>query len=243
LSTEIHCFCSDLDVVTFTIAALGHDVGHPGLTNRFLVTSRDKLAIQYNDSSILENMHCAILFSLMSQGFDVMAEIEDEEWISCRKMIINMILDTDLSKHFEICSRFKGRVLVNEQEKMVIENLEDKNLIFSMGLKCADIGHSAKAKELHLKWTTLVMEEFFIQGDIEKQLALSVSIYCDRNNTDIAKSQAGFIRNICIPIFETWTTFVKSESVDSCLKQLRENYLYWDDTYKNKKWISVEKLD
>ena len=35
-------------------------------TNPFLVESRDKLAITYNDNSPLENMHCAKLFEICS---------------------------------------------------------------------------------------------------------------------------------------------------------------------------------
>ena len=47
------------------IAALGHDVGHPGVNNRYLVNSSDYLAIRYNDISVLENMHASLTFSLM----------------------------------------------------------------------------------------------------------------------------------------------------------------------------------
>lgn len=242
-NTEIHKYSTQLDVVSFIIAALGHDVGHPGVTNRFLVSSRDKIAIQYNDNSVLENMHCSILFTLMGQdNNDILVELNEEEWSSCRKMIICMILDTDLSKHFEFCSKFKARVLVQEQDSLVIGNQEDKVLVYSMGLKCADIAHSGKTRELHLKWTALVIDEFFGQGDVEKAMGLPVSMYCDRLTTDVAKSQAGFIRNICIPLFESWAAFTKSEKVDACLKQLRENYLFWDESYKNSKWV-VEKLD
>ena len=116
-------------------------------------------------------------------------------------MIIEMVLETDLYKHFEVLSKFKSRVLVFSDS--LIEKFEDKVLVFSMALKCADIGHSAKTEALHVKWTALVMEEFFAQGDLEKAKKIQVSMYCDRDYTDIPKSQAGFIKNICIPIYET----------------------------------------
>jgi len=57
-----------------------------------------------------------------------------------------------------------------------------------MGLKCADLGHSAKSTELHEKWTSMVCAEFFNQGDIEKRKNLLVSAYCDRDTTDVPKS-------------------------------------------------------
>ena len=111
-----------------------------------------------------------------------------------------MVLETDLSKHFEIFSKFKTKAIMLGDIKY--EKSEDKMIILSMALKCADIGHSAKSREIHQKWTNLVMEEFFNQGDIEKSKDLPISMYCDRNDTDIPKSQAGFIKNICIPLYE-----------------------------------------
>ena len=43
-----------MDMLGAIIAAAGHDVGHPALTNRFLINSRDQIAIRYNDQSVLE---------------------------------------------------------------------------------------------------------------------------------------------------------------------------------------------
>ena len=47
------------------IGALGHDTGHPGLTNNFHINSSSNLAITYNDISCLENFHCSTLFTII----------------------------------------------------------------------------------------------------------------------------------------------------------------------------------
>ena len=221
-----------LESATSIIAALGHDIGHPGLTNRFIVNNRENLAIQYNDISVLENMHCSSIFLILDQpGKNIFINLSNEDWFIMRKLMIYMILETDMSRHFEILGKFKSKA-----NNLNISNAEDKLIILGMGLKCSDIGHSAKSTDLHEKWTQLVCEEFFLQGDIEKQRKQVVSMYCDRENTDIAKSQAGFIKNICLPLYDVWCNYLNSDVIfNSCLKQLEKNFKHWDDKFKQRK--------
>jgi hypothetical protein len=39
------------------LAACAHDVGHPGLTNSFLIQTHSPLAVLYSDTSVLELHH------------------------------------------------------------------------------------------------------------------------------------------------------------------------------------------
>ncbi|GBP02884.1 hypothetical protein EVAR_73381_1 [Eumeta japonica] len=43
----------------------------------------------------------------------------------------------------------------------------DKSKILAMVLHCCDISHPAKRWNLHQRWTMLLLEEFFRQGDLE----------------------------------------------------------------------------
>ena len=112
-----------------------------------------------------------------------------------------MIMATDMSKHFEFLGQFRARVISLRDLEM--NNFEDKILALCMGIKCADLGHTAKSIDLHKKWTFLLCDELFSQGDLEKERNQTVSMYCDRDNTDIDKSQAGFLKNICLPLYDT----------------------------------------
>jgi hypothetical protein len=56
---------SDLNLMAGLIACLLHDVGHPGVTNGFLISIKHLKAIRYNDRSILENHHLAIGFKIL----------------------------------------------------------------------------------------------------------------------------------------------------------------------------------
>lgn len=75
----------------------------------------------------------------------------------------------------------------------------DKSKALSLVLHCCDISHPAKKWDLHHKWTMLLLEEFFRQGDLERELGLPFSPLCDRNNTLVAESQIGFIEFIVEP--------------------------------------------
>ena len=221
-----------LETLGSILACLGHDVAHPGVTNRFLVNIKDDLALHYNDNSVLENMHCATIYSLMQKsGCDLLSSLGQEDWFHVRNIVIGMVLATDMSKHFEFIGQFRARVI--KLRDMEISELEDKTLAMSMGIKCADLGHSAKSLDLHKKWAALVCDELFAQGDLEKDKFLPVSMYCDRDNTDIDKSQAGFLKNICMPLFEVWGLYLNSECIENaCFKQLISNQKYWDDRGK-----------
>lgn len=69
----------------------------------------------------------------------------------------------------------------------------DKSKILSLVLHCCDVAHPSKPWLLHRHWTDLLLEEFFRQGDHEKELGLPYSPLCDRNNTLVAESQIGMI--------------------------------------------------
>lgn len=221
---------SEVDMTACIIGALGHDIAHPGLTNRYLVNSKHKLAMRYNDSSVLENMHIAQLFKIMREPeWNLLGNLGKEDWTSLRKLLIELILHTDMSKHFETLGNFRTWAQANS----LLETFDDKVMVLSMGLKCADIGHSAKSTELHIKWTELICEEFFHQGDMEKVNGEPVSMYCDRATTDIAKSQAGFLKNICVPLYEAWTGFLSCEEInDKCMEQLNSNMIMWESKAK-----------
>lgn len=216
-----------LETFSCFMAALGHDVSHPALNNKYLITTRDKLAIRYNDISVLENMHAATIFSLLKEpDCDILKGLTAEDYGGLRKITVEMVLGTDMSRHFESYNRFKAKLSIAHYE---FNSFDDRIFVLSVGLKCADIGHSAKNIELHSKWTERICAEFFHQGDLEKANGLPVSMWFDRENTNVAKSQAGFLRHICLPLYEEWVKYLSSQDIEeTCLEQLRENLAYWE---------------
>ena len=70
-------------------------------------------------------------------------------------------------------------------------------------LHAVDVSHPTKRWELHQEWAARCMEEFFKQGDKERELGLDISPLCDRDTTQVAQSQIGFIDYIVVPLFHT----------------------------------------
>ena len=222
---------TDIEVLSIIISHLAHDVGHPGFTNRFLINIQDRLSIECNfyidnDISVLENMHCSTTFTiLLEESSNILGNLELDQFLVVRKWIIELILATDMGKHFEMLGIFRGKYYSAKS----LEVPECKLDILKMLIKAADVGHAAKATDLHQMWSLLICEEFFHQGDIEKENGRPISMYCDRDTTQIPKSQTGFLKNIALPLYETLNEFLNSEIVEThCVKQIKINIMFWE---------------
>jgi len=208
------------DKLAFLTACLVHDFKHPGLNNNFMVNSLSELAIIYNDKSTLENMHIAETFKiLLRPDCNIFESFSPVEFRIIRKRMIETVLHTDMSMHFNVISIIKGKINYldtissksNEKdsnEKRSLISPESKNVfddqqeILNFVMHSADISHNTKDWKISSLWSKLVYEEFFLQGDLEKQKNLSVSMFCDRNSTNIPKAQIGFIVGIILPNFD-----------------------------------------
>ena len=64
-----------------------------------------------------------------------------------------------------------------------------RHFIIEMFVHAADISNSAKQFEIARNWAYLVVDEFFTQGEREKDLGLPVSPFMDKDLTNIATLQ------------------------------------------------------
>lgn len=191
--TGLMNWMSDLEIFATLLAALIHDFEHTGTTNNFHVMSGSDIALVYNDRAVLENHHVSAAFRLLREDdCNVLANLSKEEFRELRTLIIDMVLATDMSYHFQQLKNMKNLLTLAEPAV-------DKSKALALVLHCCDISHPAKRWGLHHRWTMLLLEEFFRQGDLELELGLPYSPLCDRNNTLVAESQIGFIEFIVEP--------------------------------------------
>jgi hypothetical protein len=130
-----------IDGLTLLISAIGHDVGHPGVNNMFLVKLNAPLAQLYNDTSVLEAFHCAAFSQILRRFWP--AAFEDK---TIRKMMISNILATDMGIHFKYmtdCGHLQEKVHENKGTDGWSPQLCEtyRALLCGLLIKCADISN------------------------------------------------------------------------------------------------------
>lgn len=77
---------------TLLVAALVHDIGHPGNTNDFEIKRNSEIAKLYDNKSILENYHISLTFDLLSRlSCNFLAFIETDKRLMFEKILKGML--------------------------------------------------------------------------------------------------------------------------------------------------------
>uniref|UniRef100_A0A8C9XDZ5 Phosphodiesterase n=1 Tax=Sander lucioperca TaxID=283035 RepID=A0A8C9XDZ5_SANLU len=217
---------TDLEILAALFASAIHDVDHPGVSNQFLINTNSELALMYNDSSVLENHHLAVGFKLLQEdNCDMFQNLSKKQRQSLRKMVIDMVLATDMYKHMNLLADLKTMVetkKVTSLGVLLLDNYSDRIQVLQNMVHCADLSNPTKPLELYRQWTDRIMVEFFTQGDRERDKGMEVSPMCDKHNASIEKNQVGFIDYIVHPLWETWADLVHPDAQE-ILDTLEDN--------------------
>ena len=195
------CFLDKISECALFLSCLCHDYKHPGVNNNFLKETNNILALQYNDISILENMHIfeALKVAIDYPNCNIFSEINMDDYKRLRKEMISCVLFTDMAKH-DIALDFMKNIIESKKKQQKKE--EDKDIqqkYMDLVIHSVDISNPTKKFDIYWEWAKLVVEEFYQQGDKEKELGLKCSF--DRNTLTIYQNQLGFINFIEIPFF------------------------------------------
>ncbi|XP_073174327.1 3',5'-cyclic-AMP phosphodiesterase 4A isoform X3 [Lepidochelys kempii] len=217
---------TDLEILAALFAAAIHDVDHPGVSNQFLINTNSELALMYNDESVLENHHLAVGFKLLQEeNCDIFQSLGKRQRQTLRKMVIDMVLATDMSKHMTLLADLKTMVetkKVTSSGVLLLDNYTDRMQVLRNMVHCADLSNPTKPLELYRQWTDRIMEEFFRQGDKERERGMEISPMCDKHTASVEKSQVGFIDYIVHPLWETWADLVHPDAQE-ILDTLEDN--------------------
>jgi GAF domain-containing protein len=191
---------SSLEIFGMLVAATAHDANHDGFNNIYNVKAETPLGILFKDQSVMETHHCTQLIEVLTkEDYNLLHALAPIENRKVWAQMIKLILATDMAHHFRLVKQL-GEVL--DGSGLDLRDPEHRMLLMQMLLKVGDISNVSRPFDMADKWCDVLCEEFFRQGDSEKQQGIELtSPLNDRDNCNKPKSQIGFYNFICIPLY------------------------------------------
>jgi len=189
-----------------------------------------------------------------------MSENEKIQMSQARELVEKSILWTDIKKHkllMSEVSNLKDKVLqiltqlrnvslggklngaypsdidegINISEQL---QFEERIILASFFLHCADVSNPGKEWVQSERWAGLVMNEFFSQGDLQKELGLKPSKNCDREVVSVPACQIGFGDYVIRDLYELLENFLPQVG-GTLLRNFNANQLKWKEFLEREK--------
>lgn len=227
-----------LDALILLTSAIGHDVGHPGVNNAFLVACNHPLAQLYNDKSVLENYHCAAYSQLLRRHWPSLSSIA-----GFRATMLSTVLATDMQRHFEYMSNLENLTNQVENSSSDLGAWSEKDrehareLMMALLMKAADISNVARPFNVSAHWARILMNEFSRQGELESELGIPTCLFGGPPNKEdmlaAAQSQKGFMSLFGYPLFSGMQSVMPS--VSCAIAELDNNKEIWEQKITHEK--------
>ncbi|KAI0244339.1 hypothetical protein L0F63_004430 [Massospora cicadina] len=194
------------DVLALMLAALCHDIGHPGVNNLYQVNAKTELAEAFNGTSVLENYSCQLTAKILDT-----CQLLRHTDPAIRGWITHHILATDMSFHFSMVDELSQ--LLERWPQAGLAPQPDRQRLCSMLLHAADISNAVRPWPLCKAWSDRVVSEFFNQGDLERRNELPISPNMDRNCSSQPQIALDFDEYIVKPFFEVLADFFPDSAI------------------------------
>ena len=223
--TDAGSLLSSIQAFALVMSALCHDLDHPGHTNAFEVNSGSERALIYNDTSVLENHHCATASRMLRrEECNILASLDKDEYKEFRSIMCRVILATDMSTHFALLSKF--REAVHSAGGWSPQQQSEKQLLLSTLLHAADLSNSTRSWDISQDWAALVSAEFNAQVKMEKEMGLPFLPFMITDSDESrAKQEMNFIDFIIVPMWKDVVEFLPE--LGFCLKNASDNRNNW----------------
>ena len=165
---NVKSLLDSVDEAICLIGAIIHDVDHPGRNSAYLCNSGSDLAILYNDTTVLENHHSALGFKLTQsdQRVNIFQNLDADTYKVLRQGLIDVVLATDMSKHFVHVNKFYSHFCKPQDEgasELSVDGTEAQTIMKRMLIKCADVSNPARPLDFCQEWAARIAEEYFAQ--------------------------------------------------------------------------------
>lgn len=216
------------DILAIIVACIGHDLDHPGMNNGWLIKSKNPLALVYNDASVLENMHCSLLFQILSrEECNILDTLNRDRFAYVREVVVQGIICTDMSKHNQLVDKLKA---IKDYD---IENKETRVFLAAMLVHACDLSNLLYEYDHYYKWSIRITQEFQDQYQAEEKLDSEkygepTEFLKYNGATAFYKSQIGFMNFVISPMWEAFHSLLQFDKVvldnmNNNKKRLEEN--------------------
>lgn len=228
---NINNIFNDVEKFALVVASFCHDIDHRGTNNAFLIRAAAPLAILYNTST-LENHHYDTCLRISSMdGNNIFEGFTDEQFSFICEIMKHAILATDLALYFQRRNTFKS-LLENDPKDRDYTVEDNKKLLMSMMMTACDLSSITKPWEVQKLMAVNVTNEFYDQGDQERQLfgTEPIAMMDRKKQGDLPKMQIGFIDGVCSMVYEMMADFCNGYA--PLRDGMRANREHWTDVAK-----------
>ncbi|PFH38525.1 3'5'-cyclic nucleotide phosphodiesterase domain-containing protein [Besnoitia besnoiti] len=216
------------DKFIIMLAALGHDIGHPGVTNEFLISMRSFTSILFNETAVLENYHTLLYLDLLKNPeLDILKSLPPEALQRARQRIIAAILATDKALDMKLIDLLNDLKNKNEQVP-VPAALLDANIRDACLIHAADHALALLNFPLHRRWSEKLAVEMHFQNTMDEALKLpkSYSSLSRLSEATLAGSQVLLIDAHYLPFFSTLAWYFPGD-LDMRVAVMKANAAFW----------------
>ncbi|KAI0266541.1 hypothetical protein BC834DRAFT_133555 [Gloeopeniophorella convolvens] len=210
-------YLTDEDLFCLYVASIGHDAGHPGVTNGFMKNAQAPLSSLYDHNSPLEQLHYTLLSHILRrQGFAFLLDNSGQA-SHFRELLAKTILATDMRVHYEFMDNYRKLV-----EGAAVEPWDAKVLVCQALIKAADISNPCRPLNVSQHWASALQEEWTTQATLERHLHMNPSVKEEDDPLSEAKSQVWFIETFAKPLFDLTACGIPetAEYADQCSENL-----------------------
>jgi len=197
---------SSSECLALLVGCLCHDLDHRGTNNEFQMKTDSPLQKLYGTSTMEQHhFNCAVTI-LNSEGNNIFAHLQSQEYRKVMKLLKHAILATDLSNYIRQRDKFSNAVETKSLDTSLSEN---RAMLRSMLMTASDLSGITKPWDIQKRVVHLVTSEFFHQGDIERdQLHVQPKQMMDRNYIlQLPKLQVNFFQFMGIPVYKVLSDY------------------------------------
>merc|ERR1719506_1461012 len=204
-------YSNDIGSLALFTGALVAHCCNPGFTNDFLMKTRHPRALRYNDNAIILNYTLAYVSKTLSEKeSNFLVQWGSHLVNKFLAMLIDMVLKLDITRHFPQLGELSTKL--STDQNFPNDAPAERASMYAFALRAANLAWCARPVNTFQKWSERHIEELFLQGDLEKQVGVLVSTFCDRDVVQPDKVELAILMIMVTPFLSAFALIFDNKS-------------------------------